>query len=133
MGRTIRQTVYLDAPPHDVFEALMDSRKHTAFTGDRAKIDRTVGGTFSTFGGWAKGKLVRLEKDKVIVQSWRSDDFSTEDPESKVMFHLTKKGQGTRLLFVHSDVPENLAKDVAEGWRDYYWRPLKEYLTSKRK
>ena len=69
---TIRQTVLFDAPPHDVFEALLDSRKHAAFTGDKAKIDCRVGGIFSVYGGYATGKTLRLEKDEVIVQSWRS-------------------------------------------------------------
>lgn len=89
MAKTIRQTVNLDAPPHVVFGALLDSKKHSAFTGDTARISRKVGGTFSTFGGYATGKNLRIEKDKVIVQSWRTTDFKEKEPDSKVTFHLT--------------------------------------------
>jgi len=125
---TIRQTVLFDAPPHDVFEALMDSKKHAAFTGDKAKIDRRVGGIFSVFGGYATGKTLRLEKDKVIVQSWRSTEFAKDDPDSRVTFHLSKRGNGTRLIFVHSNVTDAQAADIKQGWIDFYWTPLKEYL-----
>lgn len=44
------------------------------------------------------------------------------------MIHLSKKGKGTRLIFVHSDVPDDLADDLAQGWIDFYWTPLKAYL-----
>ncbi len=129
---TIRQTLHFDAPPHEVFEALLDSKKHAAFTGDRAKIDRRVGGSFSVFGGYATGKTIRLEKDKVIVQSWRTTEFAEDEPDSKVMFHLSRKGRGTRLIFVHSDVPDDRAEDFKQGWIEFYWTPLKAYLKSKK-
>ncbi len=132
MTKTIRQAVYFEAPPREVFEALMDSKRHAAFTGDTAKINPRVGGSFSTFGGWATGKTTRLERDKIIVQSWRSSDFSKDDPDSKVMFHFSKKGNGTRLMFVHSNVPDDQAEDVKQGWIDFYWNPLKEYLKSSK-
>src|SRR3970282_1199478 len=61
-------------------------------TGDTARINRRVGGTFSVFGGYATGKTLRLEKDKVIVQAWRSTDFGKDDPDSKAMFHFLEEG-----------------------------------------
>ena len=130
MTKVIRQTVYFDAPPPEVFEALMDSKKHAAFTGDAAKIERRVGGAFSVWGGYATGKTLRFEKDKMIVQSWRTTDFARGDPDSKVTFHLSKKGTGTRLVFVQSNVPDEQAADLRQGWIDFYWKPLKEYLKS---
>ena len=120
--------MYFDVPPHDVFEALMDSKKHAAFTGDTAKIDRRVGGGFSVWGGYATGKTSRLEKDTVIVQSWRTSDFANGDPDSKVTFRLSKKGNGTRLAFVQSGVPDRQAADLRQGWIDFFWTPLKEFL-----
>ena len=128
MAKTIRHTVEFHASPHEVFEALMNARKHAAFTGARAKIDRRVGGAFSVWDGYATGKTVKLEDDKVIVQSWRTTDFAEDDPDSKVMFHFSRKGKGTRLIFAHSDVPDKLAEDIAQGWIDFYWTPLKVYF-----
>lgn len=128
MAKTIRQTVYFDAPPHVVFEALMDTRKHATFTGSKARISRKVGGPISAWDGYISGKNLKVEPDKVIVQAWRTVEFNEGEPDSKVMFHLSKKGKGTRLIFVHSNVPDRLADELSQGWHDSYWDPLKAYL-----
>ena len=128
MSKTFRQTVRIGASPHEVYEALMDSQRHGAFTGSPAKITRRVGGTFSVFDGWATGKILELRKDARIIQTWRSDDFADGDPDSKVTFTLTKRGRGTALTLVHSHVPDDQYRDVKRGWVEFYWTPLKAYL-----
>ncbi len=45
--RTIEQTVTFKASPHEVYESLMDSAKHSKFTGAKASISREVGGAFT--------------------------------------------------------------------------------------
>ena len=72
--RTIRQTVAFKATPHEVFEALMDSKKHSEFTGGKAKISRNVSGKFTAYDGYAEGTNLELVKDKKIVQTWRASD-----------------------------------------------------------
>jgi len=106
----------------------MDSKKHRAFTGDAAKIERRVGGAFSVWGGYATGKTLRLEKDRVVVQSWRTTDFEEGDPDSKVTFRLSRRGDGTRMSFVQSHVPDRQVANLRQGWIDFYWTPLKEFL-----
>ena len=133
MAKTIRQTVEFEVPPHEVFDALMDAKRHAAFTGAKARIAPRVGGAFSVWDGYATGKTERLEKDKVIVQSWRTTDFAVDDPDSTVMFHFSRKGKGTRLIFVHSKVPDALADDIAQGWIDFYWTPMKAYFARPRR
>ncbi len=130
MATTIRQTVTFDAPPHTVFEALLDSKQHAAFTGQKASISRKVGGKMTAGDGYIEGKNLRIEKDTLIVQTWRTTDFKEGDPDSQVMFHFSKKGKGTRLMFVHSKVPDRLAEEFRQGWIDFYWVPLKAYLES---
>ncbi len=132
MAAIIRQTVEFGAPPHAVFEALLDSKKHAAFTGQSASISRRVGGKMTAGDGYIEGKNLRIEKDKVIVQTWRTTDFKDSDPDSQVMFHFSKKGKGTRLIFVHSKVPERLVEEVRQGWIDFYWVPLKAFLESSK-
>ena len=58
--RTIRQTISFHASAHDVFEMLMDEKKHALFTGGSAQIDPTVGGTFSTNDGYSTGTNLEL-------------------------------------------------------------------------
>ena len=132
MTKTIRQTVGFDASPHEVYAALMDSKKHAAFTGAKARIDPRVGGAFSVWDGYATGMNVRLEKDKVIVQTWRTTEFAADVRDSKVTFRLSRTEEGTRLRFVHSGVPDELAEDIAQGWNEFYWTPMKAFFDKAR-
>jgi activator of HSP90 ATPase len=125
--KTIKQVITIKAGPHEIYEALMDSKKHAAFTGDTAKISRKVGGKFSTFGGYADGVNLELVPDEKIVQTWRAGDWP-EGHYSKVTFTLEKAPGGTRLTFTQSDVPEDRYDDISQGWQDYYWTPMKETL-----
>lgn len=125
--RTIRQSVTIKATPHDVYEALMDSKKHSKFTGDKAVISREVGGKFSAFDGYAEGVNLELVPDKKILQTWRASDWP-EGISSKVTFALQAAAGGTQLTFLQTGVPEEFAGDVTQGWQDYYWAPLKEML-----
>ena len=125
--KTIRETVTLKASPHDVYEVLMDSKKHARFTGGKASISREVGGKFSAFDGYAEGVNLELVPDKKIVQTWRAEDWP-EGHYSRVTFSLNKVEGGTRLTFTQSGVPEEQHEDVSQGWQDYYWAPMKDML-----
>jgi uncharacterized protein YndB with AHSA1/START domain len=51
----IRLTITFDASPHDVYEMLMDEKKHARFTAGAAQISRDVGGAFVTNNGYSTG------------------------------------------------------------------------------
>jgi uncharacterized protein YndB with AHSA1/START domain len=74
MSKLIQQTVTFKASPHDVYEALMDSKKHAAFSGGKASISRKVGGRISAYDGYITGKNIELIPDQEIVQDWRAVD-----------------------------------------------------------
>ena len=125
--KDIRQSVTFKTTPHEVYEAIMDSKKHAEFTGSQVKIRREVGGKFSIYGGDIEGTNLELVPDQKIVQSWRYSDWP-EGHYSKVTFSLEKVAGGTRLTFTQTGVPEERYEDIAQGWRDYYWGPMKEML-----
>jgi len=125
--KTISQTVRFKATPHEVYDVLMDSKKHSEFTGDTAKISLQKGGQFSTFGGYATGQNLDLLEDKKIVQSWRADNWP-EGHFSKITIELKEMKDGTQLQFKQEDVPDFDYKSVAQGWEGYYWEPMKKYL-----
>ncbi len=125
--KNVKQSVTIKASPHDVYEALMDSKKHSKFTGGKASISRKVGGKFSVFDGYSEGTNLELEQDKKIVQSWRASDWP-EGHYSRVTFALKEVAGGTRLSFTQTGVPQDQYEDIAQGWRDYYWSPMKEML-----
>jgi activator of HSP90 ATPase len=125
--KTIRQTVSFKAPPHEVYEAFMDSEKHRRFTGGAARISRKVGGKFTVFDGWATGSNQELIPDKLIVQSWRAAEWP-EGHFSQLTLDLEATAAGTRLRLTQTGVPEEDAAAIRQGWTDYYWGPLKELL-----
>ena len=128
--KTIRQTVAFRASPHQVYEALMDSRKHARFSGGKASVSRKVGGKFSVFDGYAEGVNLELVPNEKIVQTWRANDWPA-GVYSLVTFALQEVKDGTRLNFTQSGVPEEQHNDVSQGWRDYYWSPMKQMLENE--
>lgn len=125
--KDIHQTVTFKASPHDVYEALMDSRKHARFTGAAARISRKPGGTFSAYDVYIDGINVELVPDTRIVQAWRASDWP-EGCYSLVVYTLKKIKDGTRMEFTHIGVPNKEFKGVHSGWEEFYWGPLKALL-----
>lgn len=127
MSRIIHQTVNFKATLHEVYETLMDSKKHAVFTGSKARISRAVGGEIMAYDGYISGKNIELVPDKKIVQDWRAVDWQ-EGHFSRVTFEFTPVTEGTRLDFTHADVPEGTEEAFEQGWIDNYWQPLKAFI-----
>ena len=125
--RTIKQTVFFKVEPHEIYEALMDSRKHSEFTGDKAVISRKEGGKYSACSKYIEGRNLKLVSDKKIVQTWRSSDFD-KGYFSTVTFEFAKVKGGTKLKFKHEGVPADQYEEVKNGWIEYYWQPIKKML-----
>jgi len=70
--KTIQQTVKFSASPRAVYELLMDSRKHTALSGEKARISRRVGGPFTAWDSHITGINLVLKPGRRIVQAWRA-------------------------------------------------------------
>jgi activator of HSP90 ATPase len=125
--KTIRQSATFKASPHAVYEMLMDPKKHTKFTGEKASISRKIGGKFTAYAGYIDGVNLDLVPGKKIVQSWRGSDWP-EGHYSKATFSLKKVKNSTQLTFRQSGVPQEYYKDINQGWRDFYWKPMREML-----
>jgi uncharacterized protein YndB with AHSA1/START domain len=126
--KTITQTVTLPARPTEVYAALMEEKRHAAFTGAPAQIEPHVGGTVACYGGYIAGVNVELVPGKRIVQAWRSKDWP-KGCYSLVTFALAPAGRGkTKLSFTHVGVLAGDVKAKSSGWRTHYWEPLQRYL-----
>lgn len=126
--KTIIQKINFQCTPHELYDALMDSKKHSHFTDAKAVISDKIGGSFSTYGGYSSGKNVELVKDKKIVQTWRAEDWP-DGHFSAVTFEMKKSPSGgTLLVFTQEELPVSVAKDIEAGWKLYYWKPLKLFL-----
>ncbi len=127
----IKQTVLIDASPDEVYEAYVDPKKHAEFTGSPATGTPKVGGRFTAWDGYSMGKYLVLEKGKRVVHEWQTTEWPAGYPPSLVELTLKLKGKKTELKMVHSKAPAEQAEDYAQGWRDYYWEPLKEFFAER--
>lgn len=129
---TIRQTVALPGTPEEVYEALMTSRGHAAFTSASARISPRVGGSIMAWDGYIHGTNVELVPNRRIVQRWQpAEEEWPEGHESTVTFVLAAARGGTRLTFLHTDVPRDQVHHLRAGWKESYWQPLRAYLRAQ--
>ncbi len=130
--RSIRQNVTFTAEPHEVYELLMDSKKHAKFSESKTAISREVGGKISAGDGYIEGWNVELIPDKKIIQKWRGSDWP-EGWYSTASFELKKVPGGSKLTFLQTEVPEDQFDDISQGWVEYYWEKMKKMLSEKSK
>jgi uncharacterized protein YndB with AHSA1/START domain len=125
---TIKQIVLIDASPEEVYEAYVNPKKHAEFTGQKATGTPKVGGRVSAGDGYISGKYVELEKGKRIRQEWTTTEWPAGYPPSVLELKLRPKGKKTELTMLHSKVPEEQIDYYAEGWKEFYWEPMKKYF-----
>jgi activator of HSP90 ATPase len=115
------------ASPQRIYEALLDSKQFTAFSGMPAEIDPKAGGAFSLFSGMIVGRNIELVSNERIVQAWRPTHW---DPGvySIAKFVLKPQGAETMIVFDHTGFPEGEYDHLDWGWHNHYWDPLKKHL-----
>jgi activator of HSP90 ATPase len=70
---------------------------------------------------------IELERGKKIVQKWKPDEEGwPENYYTTLTILFNKTAEGTTIEFMQEGIPEAFADDIAGGWIDYYWTPLKE-------
>ena len=128
--KDLKSTITFKTSPHEVYEMLMDSKKHADLIKSKAKISRKVGGKFSVFNGSINGVNLELVKDHKIIQSWHANDWP-KDYYSKIEFVIEKIKDKAKVKFTHTGIPENSYESVKTGWHEFYWNPMKEMTEKK--
>jgi len=132
MPKTIQQSVTLPAPAAELYRTYLDPRRHAAVTGAPVTIGSKPGSTFRAFGGALSGKVLFTRPGRMIVQTWRSTNFGERDLDSTLILTFWPRGRSGRIQLVHANVADRDVRGVTEGWRKYYWRPWRAYLTKRR-
>ena len=120
--------VTINAKAEKFYEAYLSSEGHTALTGSPARVDGTVDGDFTAWDGYIQGMFLELEKNKRIVQAWRTAEFPAEAEDSIVEILLEEDHGKTKLTLNHTNIPEGQADDYKTGWEDFYFKPMREYF-----
>jgi len=126
--KTIKQKVIVAAKPIEIYEAFVNAKKHSAFTGSKATGEGKVGGKFTAWDGYISGKFLELDEGRKIVQEWITTEWPEGYPPSRFELTFREAKDGTEISMVHSDVPAEQAGEVEEGWNEFYWKPLEAYF-----
>lgn len=126
----LRASATIPVAPTTLYFAWLNSEQHAAMTGTgAAKIDPTVGSKYSAANGYITGKLVVLDLGRRIIMSWRTTDFPRDAPDSRVEIHFEALGGSTRVLILHTDIPEGQGEKYRQGWNDNYFVPMRTYFS----
>lgn len=111
-----------------LYDAWLNSREHSKFTGSKAEIRPVTGSKFSAWDKYITGSNLKLQPYGRIVQNWRTTDFPSGALDSRLEILFEKVKNGTRVTFVHTQIPEGQARGYKNGWKDYYLSPMKIYF-----
>ena len=125
-------SVVLPVKAESLYDAWLDSREHSAFTGSPAEIDPTAGGNYTAWDGYISGRTIELEPYRRIVQSWRTTGFPEDATDSRLELIFEPVAEGTRLTLIHSEIPENQGEEYEQGWESYYFQPMQAYFQSQK-
>lgn len=131
-AQSIKVSAVIAATPEAIYTAWMSGAKHAAMTGAAAKVTAKVGGKFSAWDNYIEGKTLELKPFKKIVQAWRTTEFPTDAPDSRLEITIEAEKSGTRITLTHTDIPPGQAADYKKGWLDFYFKPMKEYFKANK-
>jgi uncharacterized protein YndB with AHSA1/START domain len=126
-------TTVLPATPEQVYRAWLSSGEHSAFTGGPAEVEARVGGAHTAWDGYIEGRVLRLEANRRIVMAWRTTEFPSGAPDSRLDIMLAPEMGGTLLTLVQTGIPQGDGPKYDEGWKDNYFEPMADYFRRKAK
>lgn len=116
----------------DLYEIYTDGGRHAAAVGAPATIRPEVGSEFAVFGpDGVKGRILYLDPGRIVVQSWRSNQFTRSDPDSILTLVFSHTEFGGRIDLHHVNVPAGLIANTSRGWREMYWVPWRAYVRKR--
>lgn len=124
----IEQRYFVRATVSDVWQALVDPHKINKWGGGPAEMSESEGYEFKLWGGDVHGVNVKVVKESQLVQDWFGGKW---DEPSRLTLTLRQDGDQTRIDLFQRGVPDKELKDITDGWRDYYFGPLKKWVESE--
>lgn len=111
--------VWIDAAPERVFRYFTEPEAMVRWMGDYARLDPRPGGEFTVDvnGVPVRGTYVEVDPPRRLVLSWGfAGNHELPPGASRVEVSLTPDGSGTRVVIVHTDLPESQAHEHDTGW-----------------
>lgn len=118
----------LPASPEQVMHMLTEQKLIAIWSGEEVVFEAREGGKVELFGGWMKGEVQSISADE-LSYTWRTAEWADETADSLVHFKLKDSGEQTLLVLNHTNLPnEDEKKSQLQGWEDYFFVPLEDYL-----
>ena len=70
-------------------------------------------------------------KNKLIVQTWKAEDWDKNAMESTFIINLEPKGKDVIVHATHANIPDEHYESIDKAWHDYYWNPWKQHLAGE--
>jgi len=123
----VTSEVVVGAPPDTVFPFFTDPERMVRWMGTEADIDPRPGGAYRILvaGQYAaRGEFVEVDPPNRVVFTWGWEGEGNPVPPgaSTVEVTLTPQDEGTRVVLVHRDLPEDSLAPHAHGWEHYVRR-----------
>ena len=127
---TIEQSWRFETTAKELYNMLMDEETYEDFCGSQVTMDPVEGGEFTVFDGYIMGQNIELVPHTKIVQEWNfAEDGWPEDHFSLCTFLFEEQEGQTLLTFTQTGVPEHVKEALENGWRQYYWEPMENYIS----
>jgi uncharacterized protein YndB with AHSA1/START domain len=115
-------SIEIAATPDAVFDYLVTADGLTAWLGQRAEVEPTVGGGFAVdiAGQPIRGEYLEVQRPHRVVVSWGvlgSDEFGAG--ASRVSFTLSAVAAGTRVDLLHEGLPDARVAGHVDGWAHF--------------
>ena len=133
MSETIRVLGLVNAKPNAVYQAWLASDFHTSVAGGSAQVEPKIGGTFSAQDGTVRGKLIALEPNRKVVQTWRNQDFPKGTKDSQLEVTFESQRFGTVITLLQSQIPLGISTKLEQEWIDRYIVPMRRYFEKQAK
>ena len=112
------------ASPEEIYLALTNPLTIQLWTGEPAEMSTEPNTEFSMWDGSIVGLNLEFEENKKIVQQWYYEG-QKEASIVTIILHPHKKGTSVELR--HTNIPDEVYDEFAEGWSVSYFGPLREF------
>jgi uncharacterized protein YndB with AHSA1/START domain len=118
-------SVFIDAPPEEVFRYFTEAEALAAWMGDRAVVEPQPGGRFIVHleDRVVEGRYVAVEFPRRVVVTWgRHGSVRLPPGGSTLEVSFSRESGGTRVTVIHDGLPGAERELHAAGWAHYLQR-----------
>lgn len=120
MSKTLTQTVSFAAPAAKLYKLFLDAELYAKATGKKATMTAEVGSKFTVGNKYARGTVIHLAKNSMIVQTWRAADWEKGESDSVLVLLFEETAKGTDLHVTQANVPEGRLDGVKASWKETF-------------